>query len=155
MFRRVNDFRPVVFQPHELADGIHLVGPQAGDPGDPILPQSAAEHAAFPAAPGIGVQHGGMQGTAFPVRHDEGFPEAGDADRSDIRVLGGHLPENGINAVHEGRNVDLMPAQLPANGIIPVRPAQDGALLIEHRELAAGGADIQTRDFHQSISKKS
>ena len=143
----------MLLDPHHLGDGIHLVGRQARDLRDVVSTQLLHEFRALLRPARVGVEHGVVQGLARAVGHDKGFTEAGDADARNIRVLFGHLFNDRVNALHHGGDVDLMPADLAAHRVVPVRLAELRAVFIEHRQLAAGGADIQSCDLHASFSK--
>ena len=147
--------RAVSLNPHDLADGVHLVGPQAGDVGNVVLAQLLHQPGAFLRAPGVGVEHGGVQGVPRLVHHDESLAEAGDANPCDIRVLRRHLLKDGIDAVHHGRKVNFVAADLPPHRIIPVGPPQLPAFLVKDGELTAGGSDIQSCQLHISRSPPS
>ena len=125
---------------------------QPGDLRDMIRTELFDELRALLRASLIRVEHRVVERIAGLIGHDKGLAEAGDADARDVRVLGRHLPDHAVDALHHGGNVDLVPAHGPANRVIPVSLAELCAVFVKYRQLAAGGADIKSSDFHFSQS---
>ncbi len=152
---RMPDRWPMLFYPHQLADTVHFMRTQPGDPGNGFRPQPLCKLPALFTSSWIRIQHGRMQRIPLTVRQDKGLSKAGDPQSADIRICFRHLSDDRIYAFHHRGNIDLMAPHRPPYRIIPVCFSKILSLFVKHRTFTAGGSNIQSCNLHPDPSKSS
>ena len=102
------DLRAVLLDPHQLRQAVHGSRRHAGLANDTLRPHQLCNAVTLVCASGVGVQHGGQKRLVLFVQQHEGFPEAGNTDAPDLRVLCRRLPDNRFHGVGNCFRVHLM-----------------------------------------------
>ena len=130
--------RPVALYPHDFWQAVHAVRLQPRDGRYFGAAQLLLQGPALISAPGVGVQHGGMQRASGFVGQNEGFSEAGHPNPGDVRVPAAHLLHDLKDAVNYILCLNLVCGLRALHRVVTVSLAKAAAVRIKNRQLTAG-----------------
>ena len=142
MLRFSVNLRPVLLDPHDLAEAVHFMRLQTCDGCDRLSVHLLQQSAALFLSPRVGIEHRPVERSPVLICHYKCLAKARHADAGDIRIFLRHIPDHFHNTAHDRLRIDLVLTLSSLYRIIPVRMSQVLSIRVKHRQFTSGCPDI-------------